>query len=243
MNKQESFLPHEREKPPFEAVICDKDGTLILTEEVYVKAWRRTIANFWGNGDDYTWELHLKHIGFPSSVIAERIRENFRLPIGVRGLVDFYRPQYYQIFEEEGVGVPEGAKEFINWLKLVGIKCALATGASRRNTDFTLRKAGLDSLVEIIVTSEDVERGKPAPDLFLLAAEKLKVPPGGCLVLGDTFNDVLAAKAAGMRVLLISQPSKVGNRLDQEKPHWEAINFQEAGRIAREIYENSRGSS
>jgi HAD superfamily hydrolase (TIGR01509 family) len=84
-----------------------------------------------------------------------------------------------------------------------GIKLAVASGGMRSRVLRTLRAIGVEGLFTVIVAQEDVERVKPAPDLFLLAAARLGEPPAKCLVIEDSPRGAEAAEAAGMRCLLV----------------------------------------
>jgi HAD superfamily hydrolase (TIGR01509 family) len=80
---------------------------------------------------------------------------------------------------------------------------AVASGAPRRLIDVALAAAGLDDMVQIVVSADDVAHGKPAPDVYLEAARRLGVEPGRCLVVEDSANGLRAARAAGMVVALV----------------------------------------
>lgn len=83
---------------------------------------------------------------------------------------------------------------------------AVVSGSSRRLVDETLRLAGVESDVRVVVATEDTPRGKPDPAPYLLAAERLGVPPGECLAFEDSSAGVRSAKAAGMRVVALQRP-------------------------------------
>jgi beta-phosphoglucomutase-like phosphatase (HAD superfamily) len=88
----------------------------------------------------------------------------------------------------------------------------VATSGERRYVDAVVRELNLDGLFDAIAVAEDVERGKPAPDVYLLAARRLGLPPAQCLALEDAPNGVLAAKAAGMRCVAV--PNEMTRSLD-----------------------------
>ena len=86
-------------------------------------------------------------------------------------------------------------------------RLALASSSNRRVIDAVLDAAGLASAFEATVSSEEVDRGKPAPDVFLEAASRLDLPPGHCAAVEDSGNGIRAAHAAGMRVVAIPEPA------------------------------------
>jgi beta-phosphoglucomutase-like phosphatase (HAD superfamily) len=93
-----------------------------------------------------------------------------------------------------------------------GLHCALATSGERRYVEAVKRELNLDGVFDAVAVAEDVARGKPAPDVYLLAAERLGLPPAQCLVLEDAPNGVAAAKAAGMKCVAV--PNEMTRSLD-----------------------------
>jgi beta-phosphoglucomutase-like phosphatase (HAD superfamily) len=101
-------------------------------------------------------------------------------------------------------GMADGVVEFMDLLKENGISISLATSSNWEITDKILEHLGLTNYFESITTGEEVLNSKPAPDIFLLAAEKLGVDPMDCLVIEDSVSGIIAAKDAGMKVIAIS---------------------------------------
>lgn len=106
--------------------------------------------------------------------------------------------EYDEYIEKNGVRGFPGVKECLAELRLHRIRLAVATGSLERIVRKNLKLLEIEDLIEEIVTSEDCEKGKPDPDIFLLAAERLGVEPGECLVVEDSENGVIAAERAGM---------------------------------------------
>lgn len=96
-----------------------------------------------------------------------------------------------------------GAEELLQWLKSQGYQLAASTSTDKQKTDTHLVQAQLLSYFDGIACGDMVTRGKPAPDIFLKAAELVEIPPEACLAVGDTPADAGAAAAAGMRFVLI----------------------------------------
>ena len=96
-------------------------------------------------------------------------------------------------------GVPDVLKE----VRAAGYRMALASSAEVRVIDANLAALGLRPLFDVVLSGTQVARGKPAPDVFLAAADRLGTPPAGCLVVEDSRNGLLAAKAAGMRCAVV----------------------------------------
>ena len=104
----------------------------------------------------------------------------------------------------------KGLDELLAWLKARGLPAAVASSTYRSLVERNLRTAGVEEYFRKVVTGDQVEHGKPAPDIFLLAARQLGLAPGNCLVLEDSFNGVRAGAAAGCVTVMIpdlSQPT------------------------------------
>jgi HAD superfamily hydrolase (TIGR01509 family) len=133
------------------------------------------------------------------------VAEQYRFPID---LADAKR-RTYEIYLElvpTRLSAFEGAVELVLACRGAGLRVAVASSADRIKIDANLHRIGLPPRVwDAIVTGEDVEHKKPAPDIFLAAARKLGVLPGQCMVIEDAVNGVQAAKAAGMRCVAVAQ--------------------------------------
>jgi HAD superfamily hydrolase (TIGR01509 family) len=104
----------------------------------------------------------------------------------------------------------EGIPELLMKLKKEHIKTAVATSSQHALIDLVLKKAGIIGFSEALVSGEDVKIGKPAPDVFLFAAEKLKTPPSRCIVFEDSPNGIASAKNAGMLCVAYNNPNTYG---------------------------------
>lgn len=193
-----------KEKEPFspKAVIFDKDGILMHTEPIYFDAYAGTIKYF-GGLKEYSWELHKGYMGFLSNEKFLKIKKEFDLDIPWDIFTEEYRRRYLETIESDGLSAASGIRELLGLLKEEGVKVAVATGSSRNNTTFTLAKTGLNKEFDVVITADDLTKGKPDPEPFLLAAERLGVEPHECVVVGDSINDVLAGKSAGMKVIAV----------------------------------------
>ena len=185
-------------RPNFDAIILDMDGVLADTEPFHVRAWMETIS---GIDPTAVYEERGRLMGMASSEIAEKLIRQFRLEITALDLVDRKRAAYRSIIEK-GVrpfdGLPE---ELAHWRSY---PLALATSSTRMETEFMLAMLGFNRMLSPVITSDDVRRTKPAPDCYLLAAERLGRHPGDCIVLEDSPNGMLAAIEAGTQVLAIT---------------------------------------
>lgn len=115
-----------------------------------------------------------------------------------------WKERRYRELVADRLVLSAGAGELLNDLKRNGFLLAIGSSAPRANLNLILTRLGLQSVFDACVTKEDVTRGKPAPDTFLKAAEKLSVPPYGCVVVEDAVQGVEAGKTAGMRVVAVT---------------------------------------
>ncbi len=176
------------------AVIFDLDGVLIDTESVAQKSWYQAAKDF---GFEFSAELYADMVGRPVELCRELIKPN--LPEGIN--IDEYMHRsehlYTDTMERDGVQLIQGVPDLLKWIEQSGLAVAIATSSQRDNAHKKIQMAGLQGKIEIIVTCDDVKHSKPAPDIFLLAAQRLGHPIDQCVVIEDSEAGVLAAHAAG----------------------------------------------
>ena len=185
------------------AVIFDVDGTLLDTERHYMDGWRQGGIL---EGHPVAEEALRRTRGVNSRELAVAI---FREHCGADFPYDAVRLHRHRIAEERiAACTPEelrkpGAPEVLEALGEKGFLLAVATATGRERTYAHMGQAGLLDYFQAVITGDMVKNGKPAPDSFLLAAERLGCSPEESIVVGDSPNDVFAAVAAGMEVYLI----------------------------------------
>jgi HAD superfamily hydrolase (TIGR01509 family) len=188
-------------QPRTEAVIFDCDGTLVDSEPLARVAWERALAPHGYEIDD---EEYAKLVGLPYL----RVHGFFagRIP-GLPGPEEFwtgYSGTLFTLIDEQLVPFPD-AIETVHALLERRIPVAVASSSPRARLDRTLRRAGLADAFPVTVAGDEVARGKPAPDMFLAAAERLGVKPASCAVIEDSAPGVAAARAAGMRAIGVAR--------------------------------------
>ncbi len=182
-----------------EAVVFDMDGLLIDSEVLYQKAALQSARAL---GFTMDKNLQLQTVGLPSDETEILLRREMG--------PEFPFEEYdYNLREWLGaqlmahVPVKPGVRELLSLLEQLEIPAAVATSTGREAANHHLSRADLAPHFETIVTRDDVENGKPHPEPFLLAAERLEVEPENCLALEDSHNGVRSAHGAGMQTIMV----------------------------------------
>ncbi|REG85879.1 HAD family hydrolase [Marinomonas pollencensis] len=182
----------------YKAIIFDCDGVIVDTENISNSIMRSMLQQEGLQIDDKL--LHERFSGFPN-------RENIKTAEAMLGrslpesFDDDYRKRFHAVIDQHLEPIT-GVREL---LQKVTTPIAMATNARRKEMNFKLSKIQLEETFAIRFCVEDVVHGKPAPDLYLKAADALNVAPEDCIVIEDSVAGIKAAKAAGMRVLAFSE--------------------------------------
>ncbi len=184
---------------PIRAVIWDLDGVILDSAEEHRRAWHRlaeeegivfTDADFWATFGKRNDDI-IPHYWNVTS--TEHVRE----------LAD-RKERYFREFVRETAAFLPGAEELMRDLHEAGFAQALASSTPIANIELISELLGLKRYLSALVSGETVEHGKPAPDIFLRAAQELRVPAHVCLVIEDAVAGVQAAHAAGMRCIAVA---------------------------------------
>ncbi len=182
-----------------EAVIFDLDGTLIDSmwmwhsiDEIYLNRFGLTVPD--------TLQKNIEGMSF--SETAFYFKNTFGIKDSVEKMKTDWNEMATDMYTNE-VKLKKGAKEILTLLSQNKIKTGIATSNSRELTQLVLKALNINDCFETIVTGCDVTSGKPNPDIYLLAADKLKVMPVRCLVFEDIPNGIIAGKKANMKVCAV----------------------------------------
>lgn len=182
------------------AVIFDMDGLMFDTEALAKKGWLVIGREM---KLPITDEILHRVVGMNAARVEQECVAYFGPGFDYyrfRDLVDSYMRQ---TLEENGVPLKRGLRELLEFLHASGFKMAVASSSSRATVEHHLENTGLSGYFGALVCGDMVERSKPAPDIFLRAADELGTPPCDCLVLEDSANGIRAAHAAGIRSVMI----------------------------------------
>jgi HAD superfamily hydrolase (TIGR01509 family) len=180
-----------------EAVVFDMDGVLVDTEHLWDEV-REALTEEWGGR--YTPEAQEAMMGMSSPEWSRYLHE----VVGLREPPEVINAEVVRrMLERYEMDLPvvPGAVEAVRRLAREGYRLAVASSSNRELIDGVLRRLELSELFEVTVSSEEVARGKPAPDVYLETAHRLGLPPGRCAAIEDSASGIRAAHAAGMRVI------------------------------------------
>jgi HAD superfamily hydrolase (TIGR01509 family) len=184
---------------PIRAVIFDLDGTLLDTEENYYEADRRVLA---AHGIPFSKEDKRRYIGGGSRDMMVDVQRRFDLQATPDELVASKNVLYLEIARETTTLYPKMAR-LLDLVRARGIPVAVASGSSPGVLRTLLEAVGLLPGIGVVVSAEEVPRGKPYPDVFEEAARRLGIPAHECLVVEDSQYGVEAAKRAFMRCIAV----------------------------------------
>ena len=169
------------------------------------KAWRMALHNNGAPHHAFLWDEFVAHGGMAAPDIVATLNHRYDLCMDPETVAAEKRACYDALLESESLPCITETVDLVKSLKEKGISYAIGTGSVRHGALNTLKAAGIAHLFSIIVTPDDVPpgRGKPCPDIFLLAAERMGVPPAQCVVFEDAQPGLQAAAAAGMAAVLV----------------------------------------
>lgn len=181
-------------------IIFDMDGVLIDSERQSNEGWLWAAGQL---GVDMPMWLIDSFKGAPAELCCKFFDDYYK------GVIDYWeakelRTQHvYKIRETEGIPVKKGVKDIFEYIRNNGLKCAVATSTRRESAEKTLHEIGVWDYLDAVVYGDEVERGKPEPDIFLRAAKAIGVNPSEAVVVEDSINGIKAGYAADMRVVHI----------------------------------------
>lgn len=188
------------EKMKIKGIISDMDGVILDTEKLYVRFWCEA-ANFYGYPMERSHALSIRSMARPLAI--EKLKGYFGEDFDYYAVHDKRVELMDKYIEENGIEAKAGADYLLSYLKKNGYKVALATATGYERTKKYLEQLGLLKYFDEIVCASMVEHGKPAPDIYLYAAEKLGIKPEECIALEDSQNGIKSASSAGCKTVMV----------------------------------------
>lgn len=194
-------------------VIFDKDGTILDTEPIHLRVWVDYLNE---RGYPATDEILKRCIGlnYPSmdELLKNYFGDGFNIFEHIIPVNEIVRE--YEL--KNGIPVKPGFDKLISYLKSKNMKIAVATSSMKEEAEFSLTLSKVRSHFNVIVGGDQIENGKPAPDIFLKAAQLTNSTPDECLVIEDSENGVKAALAAGMKCIYIPDMIEIPDELQRQ---------------------------
>jgi beta-phosphoglucomutase len=178
-------------------VIWDMDGTLVDTAELHFAAWVALAGDL---GKPFTRDDFTATFGRRNPEIIRKVFDPNASDADVAQLGD-RKEDLYKAQARKGVDLLPGVRRLLEDLHAAGFKQAIGSSAPRGNLDLIFELTHIAPYLDAIVSMEDTQRGKPDPQVFLVAAAKMGVAPARCLVIEDAMAGVEAAKAGGMKAI------------------------------------------
>ena len=179
------------------AVIFDMDGVIVDNDVYHFRAWEELCKKY---GLDVSSEEVKSWFGNTNAMI---LRKLFGESIDTESIekLGYEKELIYRNLYLPDIQAIPGLLSFLQILKEYGIITAIATSAPTVNVDFVLEQTGLRSFFDSIIDASMIKEGKPSPEIYLKAAEKLSLPVSDCLVMEDSFHGIESALRAGMKVV------------------------------------------
>lgn len=180
------------------AVLWDLDGTLVNTAPIHWRAWREILS---AEGVDLTWEQFAPSFGERNDTALRAWLGPGRSDEEIQRISHRKEELFRADLKHASLEMLPGANEWLTRLHEAGWKQALATMTWRENLEAIFSVCDFRNYFDAVVTAEDVHRGKPDPEVFLLAAQQLEVIPARCIVIEDAASGIEAAHRAGMQAI------------------------------------------
>ncbi len=224
--------------PHLQAIIWDLDGVIVDTSDQHRRSWQQLAAE---TGVTFTDEDFWRTFGRSNAAIIPLHWGADLSPEQIAALADRKEVIFRALLRDNLHALP-GALELLQAAHTAGLKQSLASSAPLENISLILDLLNLHRWLDAIVSGDRLPHGKPAPDIFLLAAERLSIAPAQCVVIEDAPAGVAAAKAAGMACLAVtnSHPASALADADRIVASLEEVHLADLADIVPQVHQTER---
>ena len=194
----------------FKGIIFDMDGVLVDSEKLYMRFWQESCAFF---GYDLTPEMALSLRSNSAETAIPKFIDWFGETVDYYKIRELRRRLMADFIDKNGVEIKPGAIEIFNYLKQNGLKIALATASPVKRAIHYLEPYGLFDMLDAVVNGTSVAKSKPAPDIYIAAAEKLGFSPCECIAVEDSPAGIISAKTAGCFTVMVPDLTPADNEI------------------------------
>ena len=187
-----------------EAIIFDMDGVLVDSEYTYFQSKSQILSEA---GHEVEDSYHFQFMGTTSDYMWEKMKQELSLPLSVAEYIQQMTALRQAMIKRDGIRVIPHVQEFVKGLSQAGLKLAVASSSSLAEIKVNLAEIGLSEYFSEVVSTEEVEHSKPAPDVYLATAERIGIMPENCLGIEDTKNGTGAVRNAGMVCVGFANPA------------------------------------
>lgn len=184
------------------AAIFDLDGTLISSEQIYLRAWQAAARDC---QRDLSRALYLRLIGLNAAATITALAAEWKSTAEAERFIEKADRHYARIVRRGGHTIRPGIMPLLKRLAARRFRLAVATSSARKLASDTLSATGLDKYFDSLVGGDEVKRGKPYPEIYLRAAARLRVPPATCIAFEDSSAGLAAATSAGMFTIVVPE--------------------------------------
>ncbi|MBI4895467.1 MAG: HAD family phosphatase [Candidatus Aenigmarchaeota archaeon] len=205
----------------FKGIVFDLDGVLVDTEYYQWQGWVEILKKY---GLTISKEEYYDYAGKNVTIIAEELINKFNLK-PKKSLSEEKEELILRWFKSKPINLMHFSKESMKYFKELGLKIAICSSGNKEEILIKLNRTGINNMVDFITSRNDVNRGKPFPDIYLHSAKQLNTKPSECLAFEDTQYGLQSAKDAGLYCIAIpnefsikqdfSRADKVFNNLEQ----------------------------
>lgn len=204
--------------------VFDFDGVIINSAVQHEESWERLAREI---NKPLPPDHFARSFGMKNAYIIPNLLDWTHDPVEIERLSLRKEELYREVVEESGLEAIPGVIPFLESLQRAGVPCVIGSSTQKLNITTAFAKLGIGQFFAAMATSEDVTKGKPDPQVFLVAASKIQMPPSRCVVFEDALVGIQAGKAAGMKVVAVTttntaaalhEADLVVDRLDEIPP-------------------------